>query len=377
MDATDVLLRIAGCEQPDRQADVIFVHGLDGDARTTWHPKGQPERFWPAWLGEDLQHIGVWSLNYAVSSSAWKGHSMPLYDRADNTLDLFELEGIGQRPIAFICHSLGGLLIKQALRNAKDSPNPHWQAIIRQTKLIVFLSTPHSGASMASWIQYVGKLLRTTVSVEELEAHHPRLRELNDWYRDHVEALGITTFVYYEKLSTAGIRVVDDTTANPGIAGVRPIPVDEDHVSICKPASKGHRIYRRVKRLVEENILSGDTVSQASLDRDKEDAIGPDKQPIEVPRGSTDTTPASPVETTHDTGQVKLTVCQRLVQDWRRLADYVGIRPDERARFSQGYEPQGVWEWLEARNRLAELPDALVAIGRDDLVEELRPHPPR
>jgi hypothetical protein len=82
------------------------------------------------------------------------------------------------------------------------------------------------------------------------------------------------------------------------------------------------------------------------------------------------------VETTHYSGQVKLTICQRLVQDWRRLADYVGIRPDERASFAQGYEPQGVWEWLEARTRLADLPDALVAIGRDDLAEVLR-HPPR
>ena len=59
------------------------------------------------------------------------------------------------------------------------------------------------------------KLLRTTVSVEELEAHHPRLRELNNWYRDHVESLGIQTFVYYEKLPTTGLLVVDETTANP------------------------------------------------------------------------------------------------------------------------------------------------------------------
>jgi hypothetical protein len=106
---------------------------------------------------------------------------MPLYDRADNTLDLLALDGIGQRPLAFVCHNLGGLLIKQALRNALDAPNPRWQALARQARLIVFLCTPHSGASMANWIQYLGKLLRTTVSVAELEAHHPRLRELNNF----------------------------------------------------------------------------------------------------------------------------------------------------------------------------------------------------
>jgi NACHT domain len=263
MEGTPQLLKIAGCENARRQADVIFVHGLDGDARTTWHPQEQPTHFWPAWLGEDCPQLGVWSLGYAVSASAWKGHSMPLYDRADNTLDLLDLDGIGQRPLAFVCHSLGGLLIKQALRNAIDAHhNPHWQAIARQTWLIVFLSTPHSGASMANWIQYLGKLLRTTVSVAELEAHHPRLRELNNWYRDHVESLGIQTFVYYEKLPTTGLLVVDETTANPGIPGVRPIPVDEDHRSICKPASREVQIYRRVKRLLEDTVLhpeSGNT----------------------------------------------------------------------------------------------------------------------
>jgi hypothetical protein len=354
MEANNELLPISGCDRPQRMADVIFVHGLDGDARTTWHPHGKPEAFWPAWLGEDFPRFGVWSLGYAVSASAWKGHTMPLYDRANNTLDLLDLEGIGQRPIVFICHSLGGLLIKQVLRTARDAHNPTWQAIVDQTRLVVFLSTPHSGANMASWIQYIGTLLHTTVSVEELEAHHPRLRELNTWYRDHVASLHINTFVYYEKRSTAGILVVDDTTADPGIAGVRPIPVDDDHRSICKPASKQARIYRRVKRLIEETVIAAGPPSQTTA--------------AAIAGGDAETTPSP------DTGKIE--VCRRLLSDWRDLADYFDIKPYERASFTPGREPQGVWEWLEARDRLSELADALAYIGRHDLAE-IVPPPPR
>jgi pimeloyl-ACP methyl ester carboxylesterase len=248
------LLKVSGCDSPNRVADVIFVHGLDGDARTTWHPKDHPEAFWPAWLGEDFPAVGVWSLNYAVSSSAWKGHTMPLADRATNLLDRLDLEGIGHRPTVFIGHSLGGLLIKQLLRHACDYGNPAWKAIANQTKAIVFLSTPHSGADMASWIKYIGGLLRTTVSVEELEVHHPRLRELNSWYRNQVAGLGVKTVVYCEKRPVAGLLVVNETTADPGIPGVIPIPMDEDHISICKPVSKESQIYRRVKRLIEEIV---------------------------------------------------------------------------------------------------------------------------
>ncbi|HRF42892.1 MAG TPA: NACHT domain-containing protein, partial [Candidatus Competibacteraceae bacterium] len=250
----DGLQKISGCDSPNRAADIIFVHGLDGDACTTWHPKDRPDAFWPAWLGEDIPAVGVWSLGYAVSASAWKGHTMPLADRATNILDWLELDGIGCRPVMFICHSLGGLLVKQVLRHAGDFGNPAWKAVATQTKAVVFLSTPHSGADLASWVQYIGGLLRATVSVEELEAHHPRLRELNLWYRNHVADLGIKTVVYCEKRPVAGILVVNETTADPGIAEVIPIPVDEDHVSICKPVSKDSQIYRRVKRLVEDIV---------------------------------------------------------------------------------------------------------------------------
>ena len=74
-------------------------------------------------------------------------------------------------------------------------------------------------------------------------------------------------------------------------------------------------------------------------------------------------------------GQIKIAICDRLLADWSRLADYLGIPPSDRARFDRGREPQGVWEWLDARGRLAELAPALAAIGRGDLVEVLQPRP--
>lgn len=103
---------------------------------------------------------------------------------------------------------------------------------------------------------------------------------------------------------------------------------------------------------------------------------GTGEQRIAVPRGSADTTPGGSVETTHYTGQVKLSVCRELVRDWPDLADYFDIPPHERVRFPQGREPQAIWEWLESRSRLAELAEGLIALGRRDLVQKL-PHPPR
>jgi pimeloyl-ACP methyl ester carboxylesterase len=169
-------------------------------------------------------------------------------------LDLLDSYGIGDRPLMFITHSLGGLLVKQMLRNARDYGK--WNAIASQTKGIVFLSTPHSGSDMASWIQHIGGLLRTTVSVEELEAHHSRLRELNLLYRNDEQFSQISMLIYCETRPTGPILVVNQTSADPGIKGVIPVPMDFDHISICKVADRKSQIYRSIKRFIEKNLTT-------------------------------------------------------------------------------------------------------------------------
>lgn len=258
MENLNDLFPISGCDDLQRIGDVIFVHGLMGHYRDTWHPKGKVKGndndFWPAWLGRDLPNVGIWSLGYEVEPFAWKGNTMPLVDRATNCLALLDTYDIGDRPLIFITHSMGGLLVKQMLRHANDFGTPRWKAIVRQTKGIVFLSTPHSGADLANWIKYIGGLLRTTVSVDELKAHDSRLRELNLLYRNHEHLSQIPMEVYCEKYQTNQILVVNETSADPGIRGVIPIPMDENHVSICRPESNKKPIYSRVKRFIRDNL---------------------------------------------------------------------------------------------------------------------------
>ncbi|MGI5239187.1 hypothetical protein [Dactylosporangium sp. CA-139066] len=76
-------------------------------------------------------------------------------------------------------------------------------------------------------------------------------------------------------------------------------------------------------------------------------------------------------------GPVKVKVCERLGGDWRELADFLEIPASHRAGFPAGREPHGIWEWLECRDRLPDLPGALVGIGRDDLAAELHAGRPR
>jgi triacylglycerol esterase/lipase EstA (alpha/beta hydrolase family) len=163
------LIPISG-NNPDRVGDVVFVHGLGGNAYETWHPQGKKsdDNFWLKWLGEDFQNTGIWSLNYSAEPFRWRGNSMPLVDRAAHTLKLLEVNDIGSKPLVFVTHSLGGLLVKQMLHSIQDYGTPAWKLILDQTKGIVFISTPHSGSDLANWVKHISGILQPTISVSEL-----------------------------------------------------------------------------------------------------------------------------------------------------------------------------------------------------------------
>src|SRR4051812_32467973 len=97
--------------------DVVFVHGLGGDFRSTWTTAQKLEESWLAWL-RDAGPFSVWSMGYDITALSWRENTMPLQDRATNILALLLSNGVGTRPLAFFCHSYGGLLVKQLLRNA-------------------------------------------------------------------------------------------------------------------------------------------------------------------------------------------------------------------------------------------------------------------
>ena len=262
------LIPISGCENTSRRADVIFVHGLGGDASETWRHGEDDSTSWPHWLGGDFPEIGVWSLSYAASpmkrlwlkrllgfNSKDSGEPQPLPDRALQVLDDLSNNALGQRPLMFICHSLGGLLVKQLLRKSDESPETRLYQVARHTQAVLFLATPHAGATLASLVHKFKKVFGSTVSIEELRIHDAHLRDLYDWYRNHAQRLGIETITYYETLPVRGILpIVNPTSAHPAV-GADPVGLDEDHISISKPRDKGAQVYTAVQGLLRNNLI--------------------------------------------------------------------------------------------------------------------------
>lgn len=55
------------------------------------------------------------------------------------------------RKICFLAHSLGGLVVKQALCLSHSSEQRHIQQVGNSIASIIFLGTPHFGAELAAW----------------------------------------------------------------------------------------------------------------------------------------------------------------------------------------------------------------------------------
>jgi len=263
------LHKISGCDNASRQADVVFIHGLGGDAFTTWRHGKDDSTSWPHWLGGEFPDVGVWSLDYAASPTRWTrvfgwlsrrwrdaGHTMALPDRALQVLDQMSQQGLGQRPLLFIGHSLGGLLVKQLLRKAADAGEPRKRQVAAQTRAVLFLATPHAGAELASLANAFRTIFGATVSIEELRAHDAHLRDLFDWYRRRSAELGIQTATYYERRSVKGVLpIVSPTSAHPGV-GPDPVGLDEDHLSIAKPRARDAQVCAAARDLLRDQVLA-------------------------------------------------------------------------------------------------------------------------
>ena len=113
--------------------DIVFVHGLTGDRdRTCCVPGGAP---WPQVdLSRDLPNARILTFGHDVYISNWKhvvsgnrlgSHAKNLL----NDLAAYRTNRTQDLPIIFVAHSLGGLVVKDALVTAWRGEEAHVQKI--------------------------------------------------------------------------------------------------------------------------------------------------------------------------------------------------------------------------------------------------------
>ncbi|XP_064600503.1 protein SERAC1-like [Liolophura sinensis] len=272
-------------------ADVVFVHGLLGGPFVTWRQgkseleKGQhhekpaePVAYtycWPKdWLAADCRHLRIFSVEYETNLSdwtarcPWESDVRSLRTRSTVMLKKLKKAGIGKRPIIWVGHSMGGLLIKKIIEESLFEEGA--QDIRNNTRGFIFYSVPHRGSQLAAMSKHAAFLLYPSPEVLELSSDSPSLRSLHAQFVDFVTERSIPCLSFGELRKTAlGMTIktliVPPESSDPGVGEYHPIYTN--HLNICKPLSRTSPIYQMtlsfIHRCVPETVV--DNLLKASV----------------------------------------------------------------------------------------------------------------
>jgi pimeloyl-ACP methyl ester carboxylesterase len=211
--------RLDGGSAPTNQAAIVFIHGFTGDWQKTW---GRiPEFLRPALSSWDLYGfgyesnrrfdlLGLWSADASLQTIADM-----LYARSVNELKSY-------RALAFVAHSMGGLVAQEALTRRDD---------LRQRLSHVFLfGTPSAGLKKADKLSFIKQQIR------DMDDNGPFVHNLRKRWSD----LKLDGQANFKFLATAGEIdqfVPPESSILPFPQAVRRV-VPGNHVSMLDVASE-------------------------------------------------------------------------------------------------------------------------------------------
>lgn len=142
---------------------MIFLHGLTGHREKTWTAEGEADPWPKSLLPKDLPTARIITYGYdadilhltrVAGQNTVREHAKTLV----NDLSALRTDTAG-RPIIFVVHSLGGLVIQDALLIC-NNPNDEGQSdILSSTRGIAFLGTPHAGADVERFATAVANVV--------------------------------------------------------------------------------------------------------------------------------------------------------------------------------------------------------------------------
>ena len=245
-----------------RRADIVLVHGLGGHHISTW--QYNRTTYWPSWLQETIPEIRVLVASYPAP---WQPFSeAPLFDNLSRgVLTALDNANVGTVPTVFICHSLGGLVVKRVLEiDADERIGGVW----KQTRGIIFLSTPHGGAAIANFAEVFGNRLLDYLRDEKGEGILEEFqRRFAAKLQSRQDDTAIHVFNFYEEKNVKRIRVVDPETARRGFDFVSSAPVPANHIWMVKFHRRDNHTYIKLRRMIEswirdetQSVLADDQV---------------------------------------------------------------------------------------------------------------------
>jgi len=173
------------------------------------------------------------------ATAVYGGDKGTFVDKANELLEAVRVERDGvpsRRPIIFLCHSMGGLLVKQALVNAHN--NPRYTPIKAATSGLAFFATPHNGGE---WklvnLGMLASKIATTVGFQKGDNVVEVLKD-GAMFVDIMKESFRHQLNEYDMVSFWGAfdNIVPRESARLGLPGDREnvVKLDADHGGVCR-----------------------------------------------------------------------------------------------------------------------------------------------
>ena len=248
-----------------RSADIIFIHGINGSPFYTWRLNDSIEKntdtCWPKdWLPLDHPASRIFCVHYESFLSDWM-LSCP-FEKTQYSLDEQAISihsklkkcRVGENPIIWVCHSMGGLIVKKLLLSLEN--NVLDQGILKSTKGIMFYSVPHLGSPIATHCKKARYILFPSIEVNELSENSAKLKSTHFRFSQLIKSYSIDCTdlgeVHSLPLPYIKINAVVVPRQSCDVGYGRFMLLDANHQDICKPHSKNDPRYLEVNSLIHK-----------------------------------------------------------------------------------------------------------------------------
>ncbi|KAI0904413.1 hypothetical protein F4823DRAFT_214058 [Ustulina deusta] len=267
---------------PDVAVDLVFVHGLHEPGRTAWIDQVSGV----LWMRDLFPHDKYKArlLLYEYDADILMAPGGPningVFDEAvslvNHLIATRELNRAEQRPIIFVCHEFGGLLVKRALaysHSRKDFRVEHIRSIYRSTIAVLFMATPHQGFRKDA-ILYANRSRYPEPSnfMLSLLEGSEALQEITDHFAPIMKHFFVYNF--WEQLRTTigrhKLYIVDRTSASPSWNEVDQCGISATHSGMVKFSSSVSPGYKLVLAALDKYIRSASTMAARRWEQDFE-----------------------------------------------------------------------------------------------------------
>ena len=183
------------------------------------------------------------------------------------------LEGCSARPIVFLCHGLGGILLKKALAysSTRTSKNvQHLYSIFVSTYAILFFGTPHNGTDTSTWLAASHRRpISTKFRPQEgsqllkaIEKDCETLQGITEQFNHLMKQFHI--FFFWEEIETdvAGRKcyVVEESSAAPILDHTERAGIYANHAQMIRFSNSKGSSYRTVSEAIRRYCVSAPPV---------------------------------------------------------------------------------------------------------------------